>query len=66
MMTRVKPEVSQPRFSFDSESRRHFRLLKWIVLVVLLVLILLALFLPDRGLAVTPGKSSEARPVILA
>jgi len=51
MMTGAKPDVSQPRISFKSGSRGSFRLLKWIVLVTLLVLILLALFLPDRDLA---------------
>ena len=50
-MSRVKRGVFQPHFSSKPGSRSALRLMKWLVLIALLVLILLALFLPDRGLA---------------
>jgi hypothetical protein len=34
-------------------------LLKWLVLIALLVLVLLAIFLPDRGLATPPGATAQ-------
>jgi hypothetical protein len=43
--------LSRARVSSIDKSGGSVRLLKWLVLVALLVLLLLAIFLPDRGLA---------------
>ena len=43
--------VPRQRVPSRNESGRALRLMKWLVLIALLVLILLALLLPDRGLA---------------
>jgi hypothetical protein len=56
MMSRVKRGIFQPHFSSKTESSSALRLMKWLVLIALLVLILLALFLPDRGLAAHDGR----------
>ena len=61
MMSRVKRGIFQPHFSSKTESSSALRLMKWLVLIALLVLILLALFLPDRGLAAPDGCLLPAR-----
>lgn len=52
MVNASKRDVPQTSLSSRIASHGSFRLMKWLVIVVLLVLLLLALFLPDRGLAV--------------
>jgi hypothetical protein len=44
--------LSRTGISSKSNSGGSLRLMKWLVLIALLVLLLLALFLPDRGLAI--------------
>ena len=51
MMNRVKPGAPQPSVPSEKEPGGAIRFMKWFVLIALLVLVLLALFLPDRGLA---------------
>lgn len=46
---------SSPRFSSKYKSNGALPLIKWLVLIALLVLLVLALFLPDRGLAALNG-----------
>ena len=50
----------QPVLSRD-ESGRALRLMKWLVLIVLLVLLLVALFLPDRGLTAPNSHPPEGK-----
>jgi hypothetical protein len=52
MVNASKPEVPPTSLASRITSHGSFRLMKWLVIVVLLVLLLLALFLPDRGLAI--------------
>lgn len=66
MMSRVKRGVFQPHFSPKTASRRALRLMKWLVLIALLVLILLALFLPDRGLAAHDGRRLQCEELSTA
>ena len=49
-MNAMKSDFRQPDHSWKGESRGTLRLMKWLVLIALVVLVLLALFLPDRGL----------------
>ena len=50
-MKATENNVPRQRVPLKYESGRVLRLMKWLVLIVLLVLLLVALFLPDRGLA---------------
>ena len=50
-MNATEHNVPRQRLPSRNESGRAIRLMKWLVLIVLLVLLLVALFLPDRGLA---------------
>jgi len=47
----MRHKFARPGASPKKESGRALRMVKWLALIVLLVLLLLALFLPDRGLA---------------
>ncbi len=58
-----------PRKSASSRKRSGgtLRLMKWLVLIVLLVLLLVALFLPDRGLTAPDSHPPEGEiPAIKA
>ena len=66
MMNRVKRGVFQPHISSKTESSSALRLMKWLVLIALLVLILLALFLPDRGLAAHDGRRLQCEELSTA
>lgn len=50
-MNTSKRDVPRTSLSSKITSHRSFHLMKWLVIIVLLVLLLLAIFLPDRGLA---------------
>ena len=66
MMSRIKRGIFQPHFSSKAESSSTLRLMKWLVLIALLVLILLALFLPDRGLAAHDGRRLQCEELSTA
>ena len=51
MIIPAKSGLSQASSSSKHKSGGSLRLMKWLVLIALVVLLLLALFLPDRGLA---------------
>lgn len=52
-------QASGPNVRPRSKPTGALRLMKWVVLIVLLVLLLVALFFPDRGLAAT-GQAPRA------
>jgi Na+/proline symporter len=52
MVNASKHDIPRTSLSSKISSHKSFRIMKWLVIVVLLVLLLLALFLPDRGLAI--------------
>jgi len=60
-MSRAKRKISQPRLSSQDESGGAIRWMKWLVLIALLVLVLLALFVPDRGFAADDPRGPEGR-----
>ncbi|TFH42628.1 MAG: hypothetical protein E4H01_13215 [Lysobacterales bacterium] len=55
-MNAAKRIVARPNFSPKGKSGGTVRMMKWLALIVLLVLLLLALFLPDRGLAANDAR----------
>lgn len=61
-MKATNRDVSRVKFASKSTSGGTLRLLKWLVIIALLVLILMAIFLPDRSLAapVTIGSQDNA------
>jgi hypothetical protein len=60
MMSRAKPEVSRLNLSSKNKPGSSIRWMKWLVLIALLILVLLALFVPDRGFAAHDPRESEA------
>jgi hypothetical protein len=53
------PNVSRHSTSSRNRSGGNLRLMKWLVLIVLLVLLLVALFLPDRALTAPDSHPPE-------
>ena len=53
LMNAKNHDAPRPSFWSKNQSDESFRLMKWLVLIALVVLLLLALFLPDRVLAVS-------------
>ena len=52
MTNPANSDLSQASSPSKNKSGESLRLMKWLVLIALVVLLLLALFLPDRSLAV--------------
>lgn len=52
-MNAARRDGARDRFASKITAGGTLRLMKWLVIIVLLILILMALFLPDRSLAVS-------------
>ena len=58
-MNATNRRVSRANSASKSTAGSALRMLKWLVIIALLVLILVALFLPDRSLAARSPQGSE-------
>ncbi len=58
-MNAANRDVPRPSLSSKNKSHGSLRLMKWLVLIALVVLLLLALFLPDRALTAPDSHPPE-------